>query len=154
MVSFTRCLAFVSRGAIVWMATILTFSMPSLAGTFTAFGPQVYIRDTGAPVTVTGTFTVLNPNTQYTLRVVNGGLVDATNDLVSSTVITVNGVVVIAPNDLNQNVNVVEKPVTLRRLSRRLRIPRPTPPAGTIPASSWPSHAVTRLQESPHALPP
>jgi Glucodextranase, domain B len=84
------------------------------AGTFTAFGPQSYVRDTGTPVTVTNTFTVLNPNTQYTLRVHNGGLVDAPTDLVSSTTIVVNGVTVISPNDLNQNIQEVDKPVILQ----------------------------------------
>jgi hypothetical protein len=101
----------VRRILIVLLLALL--GTPCFAGTFTAFGPQVYVRGTGSPVTVTNTFTVLNPNTQYTLRVHNGGLVDAPTDLVSSTVVTVNGTVIVAPNDLNQNVVEVDRPVTL-----------------------------------------
>lgn len=39
---------------------------PSRAGTWVAF-QDTYTRGTGAPVTVTDTLTLLNPNTQYTL---------------------------------------------------------------------------------------
>jgi hypothetical protein len=101
----------VHRIVIVLLLALL--GTPCFAGTFTAFGPQVYVRSTGDPVTVTNSFTVLNPNTQYTLRLHNGGLVDSSTDRVSSTTVTVNGVIVVAPNDLNQNVAEVDKPVTL-----------------------------------------
>jgi len=97
-----------------FMALLLALlGTPCVAGTFTAYGPQTYVRGTGTPVTVTNTFTVLNPNTQYTLRVHNGGLVDSETERVSSTTVTVNGVIVVAPNDLNQNIAEVDKPVTL-----------------------------------------
>ncbi len=111
MANSARSLSFGVHGIFVVLLALL--GTPCFAGTFTAFGPQTYVRGTGAPVTVTNTFTVLNPNTQYTLRVHNGGLVDAPTDFVSSTVITVNGTVIVAPNDLNQNVTEVDKPVTL-----------------------------------------
>jgi hypothetical protein len=104
---------------------------PCFAGTFTAFGPQVYVRGTGTPVTVTNTFTVLNPNTQYTLRLHNGGLVDGTTDRVSSTTVTVNGVIVVAPNDLSQNVAEVDKPVTLLA-SNQISVQVRGAPGGTI----------------------
>src|SRR5436309_1414055 len=39
------------------------------AGTFTAFGPKVYVRQDGRPEPVVTPFSVLNPNTQYTLKV-------------------------------------------------------------------------------------
>jgi Tol biopolymer transport system component len=84
------------------------------AGTFTAFGPQSYQRGTGAPVTVTTTFSVLNPNTQYTLRAFNGGLQDSQTELVSSGFVTVNGVQVIGPNNFGQQVSEVDVPVTLQ----------------------------------------
>jgi hypothetical protein len=83
-------------------------------GTFTAFGPQNYTRDTSAPVTVTSTFSVLNPNTQYTLKAFNGGLQDDVTELVSSGFVTVNGVQVIGPSNFNQNVGEVDVPVTLQ----------------------------------------
>src|SRR4029077_5271668 len=111
MANSARSLPFgVHRIFVVLLALLGT---PCVAGTFTAFGPQTYVRDTGAPVTVTNTFTVLNPNTQYTLRVHNGGLVDSSTERVSSTTVSLNGVVIVAPNDLNQNVAEVDKPITL-----------------------------------------
>lgn len=111
---------------------IVWFSLSCWAGTFTAFGPQTYVRGTGSPVTVTSTFTILNPNTQYTLRVHNGGLVDAPTDLVSSTTIVVNGVTVVAPNDLNQTVAEVDKPVTLQAGTNQIDVQVRGAPGGTL----------------------
>jgi RHS repeat-associated protein len=54
-VSFSIALLFL--GSISW------------AGTFDAFGPKTYERQRGRPVAVTDSFSILNPNTQYTLRV-------------------------------------------------------------------------------------
>src|SRR5205809_7786609 len=76
------------------------------AGTFTAFGPKTYVRDTGTPVAVTDSFSVLNPSTTYTLQVTNNGI--------SSGVISINGVQVVWPDDFNQNVSSIEKRMTLR----------------------------------------
>lgn len=87
---------------------------PSQAGTWDAFGPKTYVRSTGAPVTVTDTFAVLNPATQFTLRVTNGGLVDGQYELVSSSVITLNGVQVVGPSNFNQHVTVLSVPITLQ----------------------------------------
>jgi Tol biopolymer transport system component len=84
------------------------------AGTFAAFGPQSYQRGTGAPVTVTTTFSVLNPNTQYTLKAFNGGLQDSQTELVSNGFVTVNGVQVIGSNNFGQQVSEVDVPVTLQ----------------------------------------
>jgi RHS repeat-associated protein len=104
----------ISRFLLSIFLSVAFFSATGWSGTFTVFGPQTYVRGSGSPVTVTTNFTVLNPNTQFTLRVHNGGLVDSATDFVSSTTITVNGVVVVAPNDLNQNIVEVDKPVTLQ----------------------------------------
>ena len=84
----------------------------SLAGTFTAFGPQDFLRGTGAPVTETRSFTVRNPTTTYTLRIFNGGL---KGDLgrVSSAVIRVNGRAVVGPQEFNQNVGLIERQISL-----------------------------------------
>lgn len=84
------------------------------AGTFVAFGPQDYQRGTGAPVTVTTNFSVLNPNTQYTLKAFNGGLQDDQTELVSNSIVTVNGIQVIGSNNFNQQVTEVDVPVTLQ----------------------------------------
>jgi|GEM_PF-4088358 len=77
---------------------------PSLAfaGTFSVFG-KTYVRDTGAPVTVTDTFAVFNPNAPYTLHVQNLG--------VASAVISVNGVQVLGPSDFDPNVTSVDRAV-------------------------------------------
>src|SRR5437016_14079765 len=76
------------------------------AGTFTAFGTKAYVRDTGSPVAVTDSFSVLNPSTTYTLQVTNNGI--------SSGVISINGVQVVGPDDFNQNDSSIAKPITLR----------------------------------------
>src|ERR1700693_1056977 len=95
---------------------ILIALFPSLgrAGTWVPFGPQTYTRDIGGPVTVTNTFSVLNPSTQFTLHVFNGGLGDTSTELASGSVITINGVQVVGPNNFNKNVTVLDVPVTLQ----------------------------------------
>lgn len=101
------------------------------AGTFTAFGPNNYVRQTGDPIAATNTFTVLNPSTQYTLKAVNGGLQDAPAELVSSTVVTLNGVQVLGPNNFNQNVTEVDVPVTLQS-SNTISVEVRGKPGGTL----------------------
>lgn len=93
---------------------ILLAGPQAVAGTFTAFGPQDYTRGTGDPITVTNNFSVRNPNTQYTLKAFNGGLLDASTELVSSTIVTLNGVQIIGTSNFNQNVTEVDVPVTLQ----------------------------------------
>ncbi len=44
-------------------------ALPAYARAFPVFGPNTYVRKRGEPVPVTDTFTVLNPNTKYILRV-------------------------------------------------------------------------------------
>lgn len=100
--------------SIVLLAFLVVGDVPAAAGTFTAFGPQNYVRGTGSPVTVTNSFTILNPSTQYTLKAFNGGLVNDQTELVSSTVVTVNGVQVLGENNFNQNVQEVDVPVVLQ----------------------------------------
>ena len=107
------------------VSMLLTF-LPSTGfpGTFVAFGPQSHTRGTGSPVTVTNAFTVLNPNTTYALQIYNGGLTDGEFEKVSSSVISINGVQVVGPNEFNQNVALIERPVTLatsNQLSVELR---------------------------------
>jgi FG-GAP-like repeat len=84
------------------------------AGTFTAFGPRAYVRGTGAPVTVTDTFTVLNPATQYTLKAFISGLQNTSTELVAGSVVTINGVQVIGPTNLDHNAGEIDVPVTLQ----------------------------------------
>jgi RHS repeat-associated protein len=95
----------------------------SLANTFTVFGPKTYVRGTGEPITITDSFSVLNPNTVYTLRVTNsrtGTKEDEDGDRsdqrdrdegVSRAVITVNGVRVVDLDDLKDIVSVLNVPL-------------------------------------------
>jgi len=61
-------LAFLSK-AICWLGVMLTSALLAQAASFVAFGPKTYVRQSGKPVSVTDTFSVLNLNTQYTLHV-------------------------------------------------------------------------------------
>src|SRR5262245_39294293 len=87
---------------------LLLATLPSIgrANTFVAYGPVTYTRNTGGPTPVTTNFTVLDPNTTYTLRIDSTG--------VSSAVVTLNGVDVLRPNDFNANVTLITKQVMLR----------------------------------------
>jgi hypothetical protein len=57
------------RFAFAGAAFILLFWLSALANTFIAFGPVTYTRQRGRPVAVTNTFSVVNPNAKYTVRV-------------------------------------------------------------------------------------
>lgn len=95
---------------------LFLIGLPTLvsAGEFTAFGPQDFIRQTGIPATVTGNFPVLNFNTEFFLRVYNGGSQHSKKKLVSSSIISINGTQVLGPEKFNQTVEFVEIPVTLQ----------------------------------------
>lgn len=96
----------VARIQIVLFVAVLFFSCCAWGGTFTAFGPQTYTRSTSQPVTVSNNFSVLNPNTQYTLHVQNTGI--------SSAVISINGVQILGPTDFDSAPPTVDRPVTLQ----------------------------------------
>src|SRR5215469_232205 len=98
-------------GTFVAVLVVALFPSTGHAGTWVAFGPKTYTRGTGAPVTVTDTFTLLNPATTYTLKVFNGGLQDNQTELVSNSIVILNGVQVIGPNNFNQNVAEVNVPI-------------------------------------------
>lgn len=73
--------------------------------TWNAFGPVTYTRQTGQPQTITNSFSLLNPNTQFTMHVDNSG--------VSSAVIMLNGVQVLGPSDFSGNATSLDRRVTL-----------------------------------------
>lgn len=95
---------------------VLIALFPSLAhgGTWVPFGPLTYVRGTGDAVIVTNAFSLLNPSTQYTLHVVNGGLGDSTTELASASIITINGVQVVGANNFNRSIAVLDVPVALQ----------------------------------------
>ena len=99
----------------------------AVSGTWAAFGPESFVRRSGDSVGVPRTFSVLNPNTTYTLRINNGG---AKGELASATgFVFLNGVQIVGPNDLNRQTSLIEKQVTLQ-IHNRLII-RLLSPAGT-----------------------
>ncbi len=93
---------------------ILLLPLVAWAGEFTAFGPKNFIRETSSPVKVACNFSVVNPSTEFILRVYNGGLQDSETELVSASVISINGIEVLGPRDFNQTVRFIEKPLTLQ----------------------------------------
>jgi hypothetical protein len=84
---------------------LLASAATATAGTFNAFGPRLYSRATGSPVTETHTFTVVAPNTQYTL------VIDQNS--VSSAEVVLNGTRILGPSDFNGNVTTLSKAVVL-----------------------------------------
>lgn len=99
-------------GALAIMLLVGSWSELASAGTFQAFGPENVTRATGKPVPVTKNFTVLNPNTSYTIRINNGG-VSGEFAKVSSAVILLNGAQIVSSKEFSQTVTVIEKPITL-----------------------------------------
>lgn len=100
------------------LSALLLAAIPSVsqAGTFVAYGPQRFVRDTAAPAPVEARFTILDRNTTYTLQIDSAG--------VSSAVVMLNGVEVAGPHDFNSTVTAITRPVTLlldNRLSVELR---------------------------------
>src|SRR5947209_4009345 len=85
--------------------TLVTATCGLAVCTWNAFGPTVYTRVTGKLQTVSNTFSVLNPDTHYTLHIDNHG--------VSSAVISVNGTQIFGPNDFDPHVAVLDRAVTL-----------------------------------------
>ncbi|MFP5261368.1 MAG: hypothetical protein ACLGJB_05615 [Blastocatellia bacterium] len=111
-----------------FIALLLAILPPTArAGTFIAYGPQRFTRDSGAPAPVTAGFTVLDPATAYTLRIDSAG--------VSSAAITLNGVEVVGPNDFNSTVTLITRPVTLR-ISNQLTVEMRGRPAKALPCKS------------------
>jgi hypothetical protein len=95
------------------LLNVLSFSGAVSAGTFTTFAPKDYIRSTSKPVIVTDLFSVLNPDTSYTLHIYNGGKNNQFEGKVSSALISLNGVEVVRPNEFSQNVFHIQKPINL-----------------------------------------
>lgn len=84
----------------------------AVAGTFTAFGPIEFLRDTAAPIESSYSIPVRNAAVPYRLRVENGG--DHTRfPRVASAIISLNGARIFSENDFNAaKSDVLEAPVT------------------------------------------
>ena len=96
----------------VFFLVIITSSFV-YGATFVARAPEDFVRATGAPVTLTRTFSVLDPTTTFTIVIQNGG---SNNKFgrVSSAVVTLNGNEIVGPSEFNQQVATIQKPVTLQ----------------------------------------
>src|SRR5438105_1723139 len=79
--------------------------LPASAASFVAFGPQTFVRNTGAPVVRQATFTVLNPSAPHAIEIDNAGI--------ASAIITLNGEEIFGPSDFNRNVTRLTKAVSL-----------------------------------------
>ncbi|MDF1551505.1 MAG: MopE-related protein [Deferrisomatales bacterium] len=75
------------------------------------FGPEPFVRDTGAPQSAVRDFTVPIAAQSYVLQVQNGSVDQA--DLIASAVIKVNGTTIFKQNDFNQHTYYLESPVSL-----------------------------------------
>jgi hypothetical protein len=84
----------------------------SLAGTFSAFGPEDFSRQTGKPALQSRSFSVINPNTAYTMVIDNGGS-QQQFERISAGSVQLNAAVIIGPNSWNQQVQQIRVPVAL-----------------------------------------
>lgn len=118
----TPCITKFGRLALMGMAramraglaalVALAFSSACFGGTFVAMGPQPFVRMPGSPTTSAATFVVINPNTQFTLRIDNGGA-NGEFKRVSSASVWLNGVPIVGPNRFNRHVSEIVLPVKL-----------------------------------------
>ena len=99
---FFICLAFVLITMSLWPVNL--FSSPT-----TIYGPRKFTRSTGKPVVVTETFSVPSATT-YNLIVFNG---EKGKNRVSSATVKINGMQILRESDFNQQVNRIERSVSL-----------------------------------------
>jgi RHS repeat-associated protein len=79
---------------------------------FTTFGPRLYERGTGTPVSVPTQFIIPNPSKPYTLKIYNGGRADLrTGERVSNAIISLNGAVIVGAQNLNEKISEFSVPI-------------------------------------------
>jgi len=115
---------------------VLTVSFPSpvWAADFFVF-QKTYVRESVAPNIFDDTFSVLNPQTTWTLRAVNGNLEDDTIEKVSSSTLAINGEELLQPNQFNQNTNLIESPITQLDLNNTVDATLKSKPGGQLTVS-------------------
>ncbi len=82
---------------------------------FTVYGPEPFSRQSGSPVPENRALSGSYPNTSYTLKIYNGGITDDENtgEMVSASTVSFNGEIIANTSNFNQNVSLLEAPVTL-----------------------------------------
>lgn len=110
-------------GFAICAAAAATGAQPARSGTFDAFGPERYSRENGKPVVVTDTFSVLNPDTTYRIRIVGFGPTGRSGGSVASAVVWLNGSRIFGPEDFRGRGRrgigqLLEKPVSLNTVNR------------------------------------
>lgn len=92
---------------------VLLFTSISYAGVQSpVFGTKKYLRLSGSPTIYTDVFNSCNTGASYMLVVENG---DAGEYMISSASISLNGSEIVKQNEFNQNVNRIEKPISLNQ---------------------------------------
>lgn len=97
----------------------------------TLYGPETFYRSSGAPEVVNDTFTSPQDGLVCLIKVYNGSMEDGAYELVSSTVIEHNGTEIFSPNEFNQQVNYIEKPITVS-LANTLDVELRSKPGGAL----------------------
>ena len=127
-----------------WCWAVFLFAFVSVASPRAQtpmWGPEVFVRGTGQPVTDTMYFSVPDSTWEYTILVQNG-VPDSIR--VSSATISINGIVIIAPNEFNQNVSEITKPLRLRK-DNQVTVRLTSKPGGTITVAIYGPSSTTAI---------
>lgn len=101
----SRAFSAVALAAII----IISIFSPAVMAS-TVYGPAQFERDDGKPVRVNDSFSLDHVYGNYTLCIRNG---DGAINTSSSSLILLNGIPVVGPEDFNQNVELIQKNVSL-----------------------------------------
>src|SRR5262245_38557812 len=105
-------LGFIVLSSVLFSASVQAQSPTPAVGTFVVDAAEDFIRSNGAPVTLTRTFTVLDPTASYKLHLYNGGR-NTQFTMISSVTINLNGREIVGTLDLNTTVAFLERDVPL-----------------------------------------
>lgn len=144
----------VMQGWLTVMVLLAWLGSPSIATAQSTpdqliFGPQQYLRTTGAPNQYTGTITVpTSVGAPFLLHIVNGQS-NGQNRL-SSAWIDVNNVQVAGPADFGQNVAVIDQTITLNPGTNQLKVKVASTPGGYLTVKVY----GTKILPTPTSLTP
>jgi hypothetical protein len=88
----------------------IALALSPLAAHAAGFGPREYVRDAGAPITITDSFAGCGPQRAFRLRIENG---TGNRPRVSAATVTVNGVEVVSEPAFSQQVATIERTLRL-----------------------------------------